>query len=123
VIPRLNLRLVHYGLIEPVSESALAEKSEAGKIAGLQKGNHVVEDGDKIEVASEIAIIQSWPFLPGQIFLTKISGKLSSIQNKHARKLLSAKIRSCGRNCYGRITSHRRGGGHKRQDQAIVLYT
>ncbi|MDR3274129.1 MAG: 50S ribosomal protein L2 [Puniceicoccales bacterium] len=66
-----------------------------------------------------MAIIQSRPLTPGQRFLTKISGQLSSTRNKPERKLLCARIRSCGRNCYGRITSRRRGGGHKRLDRIV----
>ena len=67
-----------------------------------------------------MAIIQSRPLTPGQRFLTKISSEqLTSAQNKPCRALTRSKIRSSGRNCYGRITSRRRGGGHKRLNRIV----
>lgn len=61
-----------------------------------------------------MAIVQSRPLTPGQRFLTKVCGGLSSARTRPNRQLVCSKIRSSGRNCYGRITLRRRGGGHKR---------
>lgn len=65
-----------------------------------------------------MAIIQSRPLTPGQRFLTKIKGEVSS-KNTPNRKLTTPRMRGSGRNCYGRITSRRRGGGHKQQLRII----
>lgn len=58
-----------------------------------------------------MALISRRPLTPGQRFL---------LQNKHEftdkpseRRLTISVHRKKGRNCYGRITSRRRGGGHK----------
>jgi large subunit ribosomal protein L2 len=51
--------------------------------------------------------------------LTKISGQLSSSKNSPQRSLTHSKIRSSGRNCYGRITLRRRGGGHKKLGRIV----
>ncbi len=65
-----------------------------------------------------MAIIQSRPLTPGQRFLTKIKSDLPS-KNSPNKKLTRSSTRSSGRNCYGRITSRRRGGGHKQQQRII----
>lgn len=65
-----------------------------------------------------MTIVQSRPLTPGQRFLTRIKNGLST-KNAPARKLVACSTRSSGRNCYGRITSRRRGGGHKHQLRVI----
>ena len=59
-----------------------------------------------------MALVKSRPLTPGQRFLTLNKAEVSS--KKPERKLTSYKHNKKGRNCYGRITSRRRGGGHKR---------
>ena len=59
-----------------------------------------------------MAIIKRRPLTPAQRFM-----ELSrpEVDNKRPeRSLTESKHRAKGRNCYGRITSRRRGGGHKR---------
>jgi large subunit ribosomal protein L2 len=59
-----------------------------------------------------MAIIVKRPLTPGQRFQVQNKQKLAK---KRPEKLLTkAKTRTGGRNCYGRITSRRRGGGHKK---------
>jgi len=55
---------------------------------------------------------KSRPITPGQRFLHRNRVGLS--QNNPVKTLTRSKHRAKGRNCYGRITSRRRGGGHKR---------
>lgn len=58
-------------------------------------------------------IISKRPITPAQRFLVGVkSDKLS--RERPVRSLTETKKRSGGRNSYGRITSRRRGGGHKR---------
>ncbi len=53
------------------------------------------------------------PLTPTQRYL--ILSKQSELSEKRPEKKLSkSKSKSGGRNCYGRVTSRRRGGGHKR---------
>jgi large subunit ribosomal protein L2 len=53
------------------------------------------------------------PITPSQRFLIRVvTPELSS--KRPERRLVSPKPKTGGRNCYGRITSRRRGGGHKR---------
>lgn len=54
---------------------------------------------------------------PGQRFLTRNKAEVSS--KKPERQLTTYKHQKKGRNCYGRITSRRRGGGHKRAYRII----
>ncbi|MDR1665954.1 MAG: 50S ribosomal protein L2 [Puniceicoccales bacterium] len=57
-------------------------------------------------------IQQKIPLTPGQRFLVRNKPELT---NKSPEKRLLVHLhRPKGRNCYGRITSRRRGGGHKR---------
>lgn len=59
-----------------------------------------------------MAIIKRRPLTPAQRFL-----ELSKpdVENKRPERSLTERIhQSKGRNCYGRITSRRRGGGHKK---------
>lgn len=65
-----------------------------------------------------MAIVESRPLTPGQRFLTKVKSGLSS-KNEPNRRLTKSSVRSGGRNCYGRVTSRRRGGGHKQQLRVI----
>ncbi|MDR2862495.1 MAG: 50S ribosomal protein L2 [Puniceicoccales bacterium] len=59
-----------------------------------------------------MAIISSRPITPGQRFLVRNKQELA---DKRPEKALTESIHhKKGRNCYGRITSRRRGGGHKR---------
>ena len=57
-------------------------------------------------------IVQSRPITPGQRFLQRNRTGLTT--NAPLKSLTKSKHRAKGRNCYGRITSRRRGGGHKR---------
>ena len=59
-----------------------------------------------------MAIIKRRPLTPAQRFLEL---SRNEVDNKRPeRSLTQSKHRAKGRNCYGRITSRRRGGGHKR---------
>lgn len=59
-----------------------------------------------------MSLIQHRPVTPSQRYRVR---SVQSFTNKNPESnLLLAKTRSSGRNCYGRITSRRRGGGHKR---------
>ena len=64
-----------------------------------------------------MALIKSRPLTPGQRFLTL--NKVEVSKKKPERQLTTYKHRKKGRNCYGRITSRRRGGGHKRAYRII----
>jgi len=65
-----------------------------------------------------MALKQRRPLTPGQRFL--IENTNSALSKKEPeRGLLEYKHRAKGRNCYGRITSRRRGGGHKRLYRVI----
>ena len=59
----------------------------------------------------------SRPLTPGQRFLTRNKQEVS--KKKPERLLTKVKHIKKGRNCYGRITSRRRGGGHKRAYRLI----
>ncbi|MEC7487401.1 MAG: 50S ribosomal protein L2 [Verrucomicrobiota bacterium] len=59
----------------------------------------------------------SRPLTPGQRFLTRNKQDVS--KKKPERRLTKVKHIKKGRNCYGRITSRRRGGGHKRAYRLI----
>ena len=59
-----------------------------------------------------MAIIKRRPLTPAQRFLEL---SRAEVDNKRPeRSLTESKHRAKGRNCYGRVTSRRRGGGHKR---------
>ena len=60
-----------------------------------------------------MAIQKKRPLTPAQRFYIAHSPDNIN-KRKPERLLLKANHRSKGRNCYGRITSRRRGGGHKR---------
>jgi large subunit ribosomal protein L2 len=65
-----------------------------------------------------MALKQRRPLTPGQRFLIEnTKGNLS--KKAPERGLLESNHRAQGRNCYGRITSRRRGGGHKRLYRVI----
>ena len=59
-----------------------------------------------------MSLVKSRPLTPGQRFLTRNKAGVS--KKRPERKLTVFKHNKKGRNCYGRITSRRRGGGHKR---------
>jgi len=59
----------------------------------------------------------SKPITPGQRFLVENERKVS--KKRPERRLTSSKHRKKGRNSYGRITSRRRGGGHKKLYRTI----
>ena len=62
-------------------------------------------------------LLDSRPLTPGQRFLTRNKQEVSK---KRPERLLTVKKHNKkGRNCYGRITSRRRGGGHKRNYRII----
>lgn len=62
-------------------------------------------------------LIKSRPLTPGQRFLTR--NKVDVAKKKPERQLTTYKHKKKGRNCHGRITSRRRGGGHKRAYRII----
>ena len=62
-------------------------------------------------------LLDSRPLTPGQRFLTRNKQELS--KKRPERQLTVKKHSKKGRNCYGRITSRRRGGGHKRNYRII----
>jgi len=57
-------------------------------------------------------LVDSRPLTPGQRFLTRNKQDVS--KKKPERRLVTRVHDKQCRNCYGRITSRRRGGGHKR---------
>lgn len=59
-----------------------------------------------------MALIKQRPITPGQRFRIKNAQRLST--QRPEATLIVSNHRAKGRNCYGRITSRRRGGGHKR---------
>lgn len=60
-----------------------------------------------------MAIIRKKAMTPGQRFYVQNRAEVGTSGNGSAR-LMQKSHRTAGRNCYGRITSRRRGGGHKR---------
>ena len=64
-----------------------------------------------------MAIIATKPITPGQRFYVK--SKQTFTRSKPERSLTESKKRTGGRNCYGRITARRRGGGHKKRYRII----
>lgn len=65
-----------------------------------------------------MSIISKRPITPAQRFHVKVSQPILS-RERPVRSLVKSKKRSSGRNCYGRITSRRRGGGHKRHIRMV----
>ena len=64
-----------------------------------------------------MALVSSRPLTPGQRFLIRNKAEVSK---KRPEKKLTVKTHDKkGRNCYGRITSRRRGGGHKKHYRII----
>jgi len=62
-------------------------------------------------------LTDSRPLTPGQRFLTR---NKQNVSKKKPERRLTTKIHDKkGRNCYGRITSRRRGGGHKKAYRII----
>ena len=59
-----------------------------------------------------MAIISFRPTTPSQRFAEL--QKRDITQKRPEKKLTTSYSKSAGRNCYGRVTSRRRGGGHKR---------
>ncbi len=59
-----------------------------------------------------MVLIRKKPTTPGQRFLVR--NKTDLAKKRPERKLSCSKKRTGGRNIYGRITSRRRGGGHKK---------
>lgn len=64
-----------------------------------------------------MAIIETRPLTPGQRFLVRNRPEME--KKKPEARLTKSRHRKKGRNCYGRITSRRRGGGHKRLYRTI----
>ena len=64
-----------------------------------------------------MSLVKSRPLTPGQRFL--IRNKADVSKKKPEKKLTVSKHEKKGRNCYGRITSRRRGGGHKKHYRLI----
>jgi large subunit ribosomal protein L2 len=65
-------------------------------------------------------IVAHKPVTPGQRYLERNKKDLS--KKRPERRLTSSKHRKKGRNAYGRITSRRRGGGHKRLYRTIDFH-
>jgi large subunit ribosomal protein L2 len=65
-----------------------------------------------------MALKHSRPLTPSQRFTTKNS-QPELAKKRPERALTKSKKRTGGRNCYGRITSRRRGGGHKKLYRVI----
>jgi large subunit ribosomal protein L2 len=59
-----------------------------------------------------MSLVHIRPNTPGQRFEVKSRQELH--KGRPEKSLVVSRHRSKGRNCYGRITSRRRGGGHKR---------
>jgi large subunit ribosomal protein L2 len=66
-----------------------------------------------------MALKQHRPLTPTQRYYVANKNEKISTENTPVRGLVKAKKRSGGRNAYGRVTSRRRGGGHKRQYRVI----
>jgi len=64
-----------------------------------------------------MSLTHAKPLTPGQRFLAR--NKQSLAKKEPERRLTRAKHNKKGRNCHGRITSRRRGGGHKRRYREI----
>ena len=64
-----------------------------------------------------MALVKSRPLTPGTRFLIRNKADVSKKQPE--RQLTTYNHKKKGRNCYGRITSRRRGGGHKRAYRII----
>ena len=62
-------------------------------------------------------LVKSRPLTPGQRFL--IRNKADVSKKRPEKQLTVSKHEKKGRNCYGRITSRRRGGGHKKHYRLI----
>lgn len=62
-------------------------------------------------------LVSSRPLTPGQRFLVRNKQDVS--KKRPEKKLTVHKHDNKGRNCYGRITSRRRGGGHKQTYRLI----
>lgn len=65
-------------------------------------------------------IVASKPITPGQRFLERNKKDIS--KKRPERRLTSSQHQKKGRNAYGRITSRRRGGGHKQLYRAIDFH-
>ncbi len=59
------------------------------------------------------------PLTPTQRYYVKNTNDGVSRENAPQRKLVKSRKRTGGRNAYGRVTSRRRGGGHKRQYRLV----
>lgn len=62
------------------------------------------------------------PLTPSQRFLVLNKRTELTPGKKPERQLTLSKKRSSGRNCHGRMTMRRRGGGHKRQIRVLDFY-
>jgi large subunit ribosomal protein L2 len=69
-----------------------------------------------------MALKQHRPLTPTQrYYVANTSDEISTV-NKPQRGLVKAKRRTGGRNAYGRVTSRRRGGGHKKQYRVLDFH-
>ena len=57
-------------------------------------------------------LVSKRPITPTQRF--RVQNKQELSKERPCKSLTESKKRTGGRNCYGRITSRRRGGGHKK---------
>jgi large subunit ribosomal protein L2 len=64
-----------------------------------------------------MALVEKRPITPSQRFYKQNQQELSKARPE--RRLTIHKIKSSGRNAYGRITTRRRGGGHKRHIRIV----
>lgn len=67
-----------------------------------------------------MALIEKRPITPSQRF--NVRQKFDVARKRPESRLTESQNRGKGRNCYGRITSRRRGGGHKRFYRKIDFY-
>lgn len=66
-----------------------------------------------------MALKEHRPLTPSQRFYVSNKRKEAISGKDPEKSMLRAQKKSGGRNCYGRVTSRRRGGGHKRQYRVL----
>ncbi len=69
-----------------------------------------------------MALKQHRPLTPTQRYYVANKSDKIATENAPVRGLVKPRKRSGGRNAYGRVTSRRRGGGHKRQYRVIDFH-
>lgn len=69
-----------------------------------------------------MALKQHRPLTPTQRYYVANKSDQIATENAPVRGLVKPRKRSGGRNAYGRVTSRRRGGGHKRQYRIVDFH-